>query len=106
VIVTTSSDYFASHQLVYDYIIPAVKSDVPLAPNPGKAGLLTITVCQLASSTGESLQPVPQHPELAKKINGITFNLEPNAADWVSMTFHFADRSCQLTLGTTEEHTG
>ncbi|MFC2155987.1 serine hydrolase domain-containing protein [Acidobacteriota bacterium] len=102
VIVITSSDYFASHKLVEDYIFPAIKSTTLLAPNPEKNRLLSKTVQRFASADFDCIRPIKRHPELAKKINNLTFNLEANPAGWLSMAFHFAEASCQLTLGTDE----
>ena len=86
--------------MVFDFVIPAVKSSKPLPPNPQEVKALQKTINHLQSTSAAVRQTVPLFPALVKEINGKTYNLEPNIAGLVSMAFHFSDKSCHLALGT------
>jgi CubicO group peptidase (beta-lactamase class C family) len=74
----------------------AVKSDGPLAPNPGAAA-------RLASLTATALQPDPQPvpalPPLAGRISGITFALSDEPDGMQSVALSFGSGAATLALG-------
>jgi CubicO group peptidase (beta-lactamase class C family) len=100
VIVTTASDFGAALQMVYHFIIPAVKTSKPLPPNPQVVRALRQITGRLQSPSAADARPVPAFPAIVKEINGKTYRLEPNIAGLVSMAFAFREKSCHLTLGT------
>jgi CubicO group peptidase (beta-lactamase class C family) len=68
-------DFQKPYDLFEDYILPAVKSDAPLKPNPASAARLEGLI--KAVSNPEP-QPVPPLPPVAQAISGKTFVADPN----------------------------
>jgi len=102
VIVTTSSDYDASQRMVYDFLLPAMGSMDALPANPETVAGLTRMLDRFATADGDGMLPIKPHPKLAGTVDGVTYDLEPNAAGWRSMAFHFTEGGCRFTLGTDE----
>ena len=110
VIVTTAADYEKAQSMVFDYILPSVKSKGPIPPNPRGVKALQNVIRRLQSGTSAVLPVTPGPAATLKEINGKTYLLEPNIAGLVRLKFQFGDNSCRLTLesvkGTSEAEVG
>jgi hypothetical protein len=89
VIVTASLESYAEapeiEQMLNEYILPAVKSDSPLADNPD--GL-----SQLASAletAANPVRPVPPLPATASDVSGSTYAFGDNPFGWKTLAFVF-----------------
>jgi len=80
------------------YILPAVNSDSPLPPNPGGVDSLDSRIQKAALSQSEP-EPIPPLPEIAQRVTGKTFLLDPNPIGWESISLTFQDEEeASLTL--------
>ncbi len=61
----------APKQLIETYVLPAIRSDKPLPPNPAAFQILTNTIQAIALP----LQPIAPLPEIAQHISGQTYRL-------------------------------
>jgi CubicO group peptidase (beta-lactamase class C family) len=81
-----------SYQLMKNYIIPAVKSNSPLAKNGPAYQALTARVKHVGT---QPAKPVPPLPDMAKRISGKTWRL----ADGTTATLYFnATAEYSLTM--------
>lgn len=98
VIVTTGANLGTALHLVYDFLLPAVKSPDPLSANPQKVDALRKMVRQLQFPSAADSRPIPDHPEIIKDINNVPYLIEPNNMGLIEMTFHFSDKTCHLSV--------
>lgn len=68
--------------LFYEYILPAVRADDPLPPNPEALSRLAAIAMQAATGA-------PPLPDIAMVISGQTFRLAPNDLGWESLALYF-----------------
>jgi hypothetical protein len=80
--------------LVNDYIVPSVRSERAIPPNPDANARLESFI---QTATG-SKQSVPDLPDMALEISDKTYRLEPNTLNWPGMTFHFDPGSAEAIL--------
>ena len=64
-------------ELLYNFIIPAAKAPIPIAPNPDGVKLLESKIQQVALSQVVP-ETVPPLPEIARQVSGQTYVLDPN----------------------------
>lgn len=93
-------DFPTPHELVKTYILPAVKSSDPLAPNPQAFQALVATVEDLERPVSEPIAPLP---EIAAQISGKTFRVTQDGSGGyfyknVSLTFTDDDEYTSETL--------
>jgi len=83
-----SSHRMNTPEALLDYVIAAVRSSTPLPPNPAGVELLKSKIHQAAQNQDKT-EPVPPLPEIAQKVTGQTYILDPNpqAIQTVSMAF-------------------
>jgi len=98
VIVTTGSNLGGALSVVFNLIIPAVKSSRPLPANPKAAAALRQISRQLQFPSAADAEPIPPHPKIIKNINRKTYCFEPNNMGLIEMTFHFRDKACYLSV--------
>ena len=97
VIFTTVSSFGDVVQLVFNFIIPSVKSSESLPANPKVLETLRQISRQLQSPTAADAEPIPPHPAIIKDINGKTYSFEPNNMGLFEITFHFSNKVCYLS---------
>jgi CubicO group peptidase (beta-lactamase class C family) len=89
VIVTAELETFVEapeiERMLNDFILPAIKSDTPLAENPQGASRLQAALDVAA----HPVQPVPELPAIAREISGKRYTFEANASGWQTMTLTF-----------------
>ncbi len=89
VIVTASLESFAEapeiENLLNTYILPAVKSDNPLADNPAGNSRLQAAI----ETAANPLQPVAPLPATALDISGKTYTFGENPSGWEKIEFVF-----------------
>ena len=78
--------------LLYDFIIPTAKAPIPIAPNPDGVKLLESKIQQVALSQ-EVPEPVPPLPEIAQRVTGQTYILDPNPLGFLSVSLTFQEEA-------------
>lgn len=78
----------SAHTLRDHYILPAIRSDDPLPPNPDGAAALAARIMALAHPAP---QPVPPLPEIARHIAGRTIRFEDNPFGVTGLALAFGD---------------
>lgn len=98
VVVFTSSlsdhDFMIPQVLVDNYIIPAIRSAMPILPKGRSQHKLDVLLKM--GSRAPKPKPIPPMPEIAKPISGKTYRM--NDASLFSLSFK-NDRECQWTFG-------
>jgi CubicO group peptidase (beta-lactamase class C family) len=89
------ADLIPIQELLDGYILPAVKSDRPLPPNPdGQARLAAATL-----ALGQAEKTVsPPLPAIATEISGKTYTFEENPFGWRTMIFTFQPGSDEAKI--------
>jgi hypothetical protein len=97
VVFTGNLDDTVPFGLLYDFIIPAAKAPILIAPNPDGVQLLESKIRQVALAQTEP-EPAPFLPQTAERITGKTYALDPNPDGMLSvmLTFH-AEREALLS---------
>ncbi len=80
------------HFLSYEFIIPAVRSSKPLPANPDGIKLLESKIHQVAQPRAEP-EPVPPLPEIAQRVTGRTYVLDPNPLGLLSFSLTFQEET-------------
>jgi len=91
VVVTAATGGLAKgklRELLPGYLLPALRSNTPLPPNPDAVARLEARVQEAAEASPEP-EPVPPLPELAKRISGISYKLDPNPIALSRVLFRF-----------------
>lgn len=85
--------------LLMDYVVPAVKADGPLPPNPAAQAALQAKIATLANPA----QMVPALPATAAHISGKRYSFPDNPPGWSSLSLTFAPGSAtaQAAISTT-----
>ena len=99
VVVVTSENQGAIFQYLDPYIFRAAASKGPLPPNPKAVHALNRLLGQLENPEAQAVGPMP---ELAAKVSGKKFVLEPNKMGMQSFVLSFKDgRECtmKVTMG-------
>ena len=87
-------------ELYESYLLDAIQSNGPLMPNAEGIVRLNRALAQ-ASTSGESPGPVPQLPETAHTVSGLSYLLAPNIAEFSDLTISFPggnEALLQLTM--------
>ena len=105
VIVTAELETFVEapeiERMLNDFILPAIKSDTPLAEN-----LQGTSRLQAALDVAvHPVQPVPELPAIAAEISGKRYTFEANASGWQTMTLTFtpAASTAQVSLNDSDD---
>jgi hypothetical protein len=85
--------------LTYGYVLPAVKSDQPLAPDPAAKALAD----RVAAIANPEAQPVPALPAMAASVSGKTLRLDENPLGWKTAQLVFKDSQAWLTITTSTD---
>lgn len=88
------SDEKVLDPLLTDYILPAVKSDSPLASNP--AGAARLAAC--IHSVEQPKQSVAPLPEFALRISGKQYVMDDNPASFETIGFTFPTNADEATI--------
>jgi CubicO group peptidase (beta-lactamase class C family) len=81
--------YGVLDRLLDEYILPAVKADDPLPPDPEGQASLDARVREAAAPSVDEAMPVPPLPETARRVSGRTFVLDANPVGAQSATLTF-----------------
>jgi CubicO group peptidase (beta-lactamase class C family) len=82
-------------ELLDSYILPAVKSEAPLPPNPEGQAHLKSAIEALAQPQASKAVPLPA---IAKQISGETYALEENPFGWQTIGFTFQEGADEATV--------
>jgi CubicO group peptidase (beta-lactamase class C family) len=89
VVVTASLESYDEapeiEQMLNEYILPAVKSEIPLADNPGGYSRLTSAI----ETAANPIQPVPPLTATALHVSGSTYTFGDNPLGWKILEFVF-----------------
>jgi CubicO group peptidase (beta-lactamase class C family) len=85
---TNDADLVPLQELLNQYILPAVKSNEPLASNSNSLAHLEAGIRALAQPQPMTPQPLPA---IATQISGKTYTLEDNPFGWHSVIFTFEE---------------
>ena len=88
----SGDNYFVPRNLLNAYIIPAVRSSTPLPPNPVGVKLLESKIQEVALTWAEP-EPVPPLPEIAQRVTGQTYVLDPNPTGLLSVSLTFQEEA-------------
>jgi CubicO group peptidase (beta-lactamase class C family) len=90
-IVTASLESYAEapeiERMLNEYVLPAVKSDSPLADNPSGFSKLTFAM----ERASNPVRPVPPLPATAFDISGRTYTFGENLLGWENLEIFFED---------------
>jgi CubicO group peptidase (beta-lactamase class C family) len=101
---THDADLIPLQELLDQYILPAVKSDAPLPPNPDSLAHLQAGNQALAQPQRTAPPPLPP---IAAEISGKTYTLEDNPFGWQTMIFTFQEGTdeAKVTLNGVQQFT-
>lgn len=101
VIVTAELETFIEapeiEQMLNEYILPAIKSDAPLAENTRGVSRLQEIVDVAANPVGH----VPALPAIAKEISGELYTLQENPFGWQNALLRFESNASTAQISTT-----
>jgi hypothetical protein len=86
----SENDISVPETLLRFLIIPAAKSSTPLPANPKGVDLLESRIQNAALAQNEP-EPVPPLPEIAQRVTGQTYILDPNPLGWMSVSLTFQE---------------
>jgi len=96
VVVVTSENQGAIFQYLDSYIFQAASSKEPLPPNPQAAQALNRLVNELENPAAQAVRPMP---EIAAKVSGKKYVLEPNKMGMQSFVLSFKNgRECRMEV--------
>jgi CubicO group peptidase (beta-lactamase class C family) len=88
-------------QLINSHIIPLAASAVPLPANPSGLAVLVSRIQEAAAPLQVQPAPVPPMPEIARRVDGISYVFDDNPAGFLSLTLSFLANDEALLKGTT-----
>jgi len=80
-------------EFLTSYVIPAVKSDGPLAANPDGVASLQSALAQAAAPPSVEPEPVPPLPDMAEQVSGRTYTVDDNMFDVRSFSLAFSEEN-------------
>ena len=78
--------------LLHDFVIPAAKEPIAMAPNPDGVQLLESKLREVALTPTEP-EPAPSLPQTAQRITGRTYTLDPNPVGLLSIALAFQEET-------------
>jgi hypothetical protein len=78
--------------LLYNFVIPAAKEPIAMAPNPDGVQLLESRLREVALTQTES-EPAPSLSQTAERITGKDYTLDPNPAGLLSIALTFQEET-------------
>ncbi len=86
--------------MLNEFILPAIKSNAPLADNPKEVSYLHAAI----DTAANPVQPVPELPAIASEISGKLYQLEENQNGWKKMVLLFEPGSSTARVSTTGDN--
>jgi CubicO group peptidase (beta-lactamase class C family) len=96
VIVLTAGGGHVGSKVRDSFILPAVKSAVPLPPNPDGMARLEAAIQQVSASAPAKPEAVPPLPERAQRVSGQTYDLETNPFGVLSLSLTFEEEQASF----------